>query len=415
MKKFTRYTLVLFVSMLISLGAKAQLLMEDPLARNAGMTINEFYNKYDSTSLIHVIYQVDSLCKLYKFRSALYIINNVIHNDSSFYAAYGIRAVINFNMEEYKACIIACNRFLNYQDNPEILAIRGLAYYQEEKFREAKSDFDQLVKMDAEYYYLYALWSNFLAANGHCTDASYFYKQALKKNNTALTWYYTARSYFMCQKADTALYYLEKVMDSSSSVDTYILMAQIKYELDDYNGYRENVDSALMEMDRMISESGGSSDLLKKKFELLMTFGLGEQALDVMDIVLQQSPSAEGYMSKFYLASQLGMDEIADSALQFAIRLDPANDGVLEIMIESFTDKRDYAQVISLCNVIISKPEGTYEKSFVAFAYRKRGNAKFLSGKKTEGCEDINKAASMGDAEAIEIANETCSQILPKK
>jgi len=415
MKKFNRYTLVLLISLLFSFSAHAQLLLEDPLTGRTGLTINEFYNDYDSTTLNNVINQIDSLCQKQKFRSALSIINNVIHNDSSYVPAYGICATINFYMEDYTACIHACNHFLNFEENPEILNLRGIAYYQNQNFREAKRDFDRLVKFDAQYYYLYALWSTFLSANGHCTDASYYYKQALQKNNTPMTWYFVAKSYFLCQQADTALYYIEKVMDSSVSIDEYILMAQVKYELDDYNGFTENMELAMAEMDRMITESNGSSDLYEKKFEVLMSFGFLDRALDLLDIMIKQVPSADLYMNKFYLANSLGLKGIADSALQSAIRIDAANEEALNIMIESFTEKRSYENVISLCNVIINEPAGTYDKEFIAFAYRKRGNAKFLSGKKIEGCEDIGKAASMGDTEAIDISRQTCSQVLEKK
>jgi len=324
---------------------------------------------------------------------------------------YAIRAVININISAYKECINDCNRFLEYADLQEILLIRGLAYYQSGEYANAKMDFDKLVKIDQKHYLLYSIWSSYLASSGDCAEASKYCKQALNKCNNVGTYFYVAKYYLFCEKTDSALYFVNMVLDSARYVDAYFLRASIKYAMEDYDGYEQDLDTVIFEIDQIIKQIPFNMKLYQLKFQVLMSYDEYYSALEVLDTMLFYQPSSEIYLKKYYLCKKTAMDDAAEASLNKAIEMDSTSSLIISFMIETYTEQHKYNEVIRLCNKMIDQSGDKYEQFDVAYAYRKRGNAKFLSGKKADGCEDIQKAASMGDEDAKSIMEETCKLI----
>lgn len=401
----------ILLSLIMNIYTQAQFLNAGAMVKNNNLTISEFYNDTDSTAFKKTIFRIDSLCQIGKDKQALYIVNNILHNDSTFYPAYVIRAFINFGISDYRECINDCNHFLEYADLNELLMIRGMAYFQAEDFDNAKIDFDKLVRLNKKYYVLYAMWSSYLANIEKCDEAAEYCRMALNKCNDPGTWFFAAKYYLNCEKADSALYCINKTLDSTRYVDAYLLRASIKYYLEDDDGYEQDMDTAILEIDKVIKQIPFNINIYQFKYQVLMSYDEFYSALEVLDTVLLYQPSAEIYLEKYHLCRRTAMDEEAEAALNKAIEMDSTNSHVITFMIETYTEQQKYGDVIKLCNKIIDQTLNKYEPSDVAYAYRKRGNAKYLSGKKAEGCEDIQKAASMGDLDAKIIMEQTCKLI----
>jgi len=406
-----KYYAYFIVSLIMNIYTQAQFLDAGAMVKNNNLTIYEFYNDTDSTALKKTIFRIDSLYQIGKYKQALSIVNNILHNDSTFYPIYAIRAYINFGITDYHECINDCNHFLGYADLNELLMIRGLAYFQAEDFDNAKIDFDKLIRLDKKYYVLYSMWSSYLASSGECDEAADYCRLALNNCHDRVTYFYAAQYYLNCEKADSALFFINKTLDSTRYIDAYLLRASIKYELEDFEGYEKDLDTVIFDIDKVIKLIPYNMDLYQFKYQVLMSYDEFYSALQVLDTMLLYQPSAETYLQKYYLCKRTAMDKEAEAALNKAIEMDSTNSHVITFMIETYTEQQKYSDVIKLCNKIIDQTLNKYGPSDVAYAYRKRGNAKYLSGKKAEGCEDIQKAASMGDIDAKIIMEQTCKLI----
>jgi len=407
-KKYFSY---IIVSLIMNVYTYSQFLDAGSLIKSNNLTIYEFYNDTDTNAFKKTVLRIDSLYQNGKYKQALSIVNNIIRNDSSFFPVYAIRAFINYDITEYKECINDCNHLLEYADLQEILMIRGLAYYQTGEYANAKMDFDKLVTIDKKYYLLYSIWSNYLAASGDCAEASEYCKMALNKCNDVGTYYYAAKYYLLCEKTDSALYYVNKTLDSARYVDAYMLRASIKYALEDYDGYEQDLDTVIFEIDKILKQIPFNFKLYHIKYQVLMSYDEFYSALEVLDTMLYYQPSSEIYLEKYYLCKKTAMNDEAETSLNKAIEMDSTSSHMISFLIETYTEQKKYNEVIKLCSKMIDQSGNKYEQYDVAYAYRKRGNAKFLSGKKAEGCEDIQKAASMGDGDAKSIMEETCKLI----
>lgn len=401
----------ILILLIINKYTYSQFITPEPLIKKNNLTIYEFFNDTDSNSLKKTLNKMDSLYQNGKYKQVLSMANNMIHNDSSFFPAYRIRAIINYDITDYTECINDCNYILELTDSPDLFALRGLSYYQKGAYQNAKNDFDKAISVNSKYYYLYSLWSTYLAVNENCEEAAKYSKKALSKSNDISTYYYTAKYYLLCEKADTALYYINKTLDSVRFIDAYILKAYIKYALEDFDGYEQDMDTVVSEIDKEIKKMPNNMALYKLKYRVLISYDEFYKALAVIDSMLFYQPSVDIYMEKYYLYCKIGMYEEADSCLNKALEMDSANIQLITFLIESFTKQRKYEKVILYCNKIIDQNDTKYDPKNVSYAYRKRGNAKYLSGKKSEGCNDIEKAASLGDEEAIIIVKQTCSLI----
>ncbi len=404
-------TVAFLVLFLFTDRCSAQFISDDPILKKTGLTIYEFYNDKDTNALKSTIDRIDSLIQKEKYKQALAIVNNIIHNDSSFYPVFGYLAVINLALGNFDECVRACNYILNMSDLPELYIIRGIAYLAKEDFRHAKTDIDKVISLSDKYYFLYAIWGAYLASIGHCSEASEYCRLALKKNDSAPTWFYAAKYYLYCENGDSALYYVDKALDSLRNADVYLLRAQIKYELDDYNGYIENFDSTIRIIDRLILEQPDNIELFEAKYKIFISFSEPYLALGILDEMITRWPSAGLYMEKFHLAQNMGLDDKADSCINLALKMDSTNAEILFYLIDIYTELHNYEKVIHICNKIIQSTGDLYQIGDIAYAYRKRGNAKYLSGQKEEGCADIDKAASMGDIPAKAIREQTCNLI----
>jgi tetratricopeptide (TPR) repeat protein len=402
--------LICFLS-LISRNIVAQTNPSGQIIFDSQRTIMSFYQSSDTVEAKRLVHSITDFFNSAHYEQAITIVNRMIQKDSAVWPCYLLNAALYFSMKDYESCIRNCNIALEYHQYPDVVAMRGLAFYNNGNYSLARKDFDYMLSIDNKYYVFDALWSTYLANNNECTEAAAYRQKALQNGSDAWTYFFVSKSYLMCQQFDTGFYYLNRSIRTSKTLEALDLRSSIYIYQHNAAAYRADKDTILMFIDSLITLYPDREELYEQKFHQLLLTGREYKAGALIDKRLEIDSTVGLLVSKYYLLMNQDRTSDAEICLKRAMTMDSTNIDLVNIRIDLSTQKHDYKKTIWLCNRIIEAPSDTYEKEVIAYAYRKRGNAKYLTGDKKGGCEDISVAASLGDRDANMILEQTCNLI----
>jgi tetratricopeptide (TPR) repeat protein len=412
--RLCRYLVKTMVILLLSLSSNHLAGQTNPsiqIFKENQQTILSFYSATDSTEVMQTFHFIDDFFNSGHYKEALTLVNRMIQKDSAIWPCYMLNAAICMGMNDYQSCIRYCNLSLEYKPFPAIVALRGLSYYNTGKYSLARKDFDYIISTDKKYYLFDALWANYLASKNECVEAIKISRNALKYANDEWTCFYVAKSFFYCQQIDSGLFFVNESIRKLKTLDALKLRSRFHLYLHNDSAYLADKEIILIFLDSLITLNPDNAQLYEEKFYQLKAAGKYAEAEILIDKRIEMDNSADLLMSKFYLLRNQDRNDEAESCLKKAQILDSNNFNLNYELIDQFTQQHNYQKAIQLCDRIINAPAETYKKSDISYAYRKRGNAKYLSGDKVSGCEDISMAASMGNQDAKKILEQTCGLI----
>lgn len=358
MEKLVFRYLIFAVLAFISLGVHAQY-DETPKMD----TVPRKVRLYDSASAL-----IDSA----KYDKAMPILKKLVKDSSDYYNAYNKMAYIFIKKEKYKDAeknlnIAESKSPLNY----ETMKLKGILYYFTERYNEAKNKIDSAVNE---------------ALADKIDDAEILYYQALLM--------YKGKSY------KSSLGVCQAALDINPKyVDVLKLKGEVRYAMKDYTNAVKDLTEAINAMNDKNMDYNFYKLRAKSKFELKDFQG----AVNDWTLVLDNDPkSEEALLSRANSKINMGDNSGAIADLDEAIKINPKNP-------------------ISYCNRGIAKGQN---KNYVealkdmdyaiklkfdyAEAYFRRASIKFKSKDKHGACEDLAKADSLGDPDAIKYIDQFC-------
>ncbi|MFH0892811.1 MAG: hypothetical protein V2A54_00100 [Bacteroidota bacterium] len=284
-------------------------------------------------------------------------------SDTTMYFHFLDKAVEHMHKKEYKESMYDINKALLFDSlSPNALALRSFLYVKNEDFEKAEADLVKSRKSGINlinsyhYYYFYLARGNYL--------------EALKNINDVIN------------------------MDDSDPI-FISLRGELLLWMNDTVRAFESFDEA-------VQKNPMDTEILKIRMQYYIVLGKKEKALNDIDKMASLDTTFNPDISKCKLYTVIGNKREAEKALERSLeKADNSPDDYFDLGCLCTEYKKYEKAVIYFDKCINSNPEETEY-------LRKRGNAKFLSGDKKGGCEDIRKAADMGDENAKEIMKQTC-------
>lgn len=307
-----------------------------------------------------------------KYDDAMPILKKVLKENKDYYGAYNKMAYIFIKKEKYKdadknLALAEALSPLNY----ETQKLKGISFYETDQFGKAKNAIDSAVVV---------------ATTDKIDDAEIYYYQALLM--------YKGKSYKpaigSCQSAlDINPKYLEVLK----------LKGEIRFAMKDYINSVKELTDAISAMPEKKIDYTYYKLRAKSKFELKDFKG----GISDWSVVLDNDPKdEEALISRANCKINTGDNSGAIADLDEAIKLKPKNPisycnrGVAKGQNKSYVEAlKDIDYAIKL-------------KFDYAEAYFRRASIKFKSKDKHGACEDLAKADSLGDPDAIKYIDQFC-------
>jgi tetratricopeptide (TPR) repeat protein len=318
-------------------------------------TIPEYIKIYNTASALTDSGKYDQAAPLYK---------KVLKANKDYYMAYNKLAYGNVKEKKYKDCEKNIEKAeLIMPMNFESTKVKGMMYFEQNKFKDAKTALDSAVAEahekkieDAELYYYQAQ----LMYKGKA------YKDALGTCITALEW-------------------------KPKYIEALKLKAESRYALKDYAKAVEELSDAIKAMDEKNMDYNMYKLRAKSKFELKDYKG----AIKDWSSILDNDPkNEEAFATRANCKINIGDNSGAIADLDEAIKLNPSNPVSYCNRGLAKSQNKNYVEALKDIDVAIKL------KFDYAEAYFRRAGVKMKSKDKHGACDDLAKADSLGDPDA---------------